>query len=192
MYALVEALGADAVADRAAFERMLAGALDTGLVTEGVMAQSPSEVRDLWRVRDLSGEFPRLLGASVGYDLGIPIGDIGRFVDACGRALRERWPAAKTAFFGHIGDSNLHLNLVVQDGAQPQAELDAIVYGLVREWRGTISAEHGIGLLKRPYLGHTRTAEEIVLFRAIKHALDPKGILNPGKILEADRAVPRA
>jgi FAD/FMN-containing dehydrogenase len=184
LYVLVEALGSDAAADRAAFERMLSDALESGLVTEGVMAQSPAEVRDLWRVRDLSGEFPRLLGASVGYDLGIPIGEIGRFVDACGQALRARWPEARTAFFGHIGDSNLHLNLVVQEGAQPQADLDAVVYGLVREWRGTISAEHGIGVLKRPYLGHTRTAEEIALFRAIKHALDPKGILNPGKILE--------
>jgi FAD/FMN-containing dehydrogenase len=86
-------------------------------------------------------------------------------------------------FYGHIGDANLHLCAKVCDGPQPEDDVEALVYGLVREYRGTISAEHGIGLHKRAYLDYCRTPAEIAVMRTLKQALDPKGILNPGKIL---------
>ena len=185
-YVLLESLGGDQDEDQARFERMLASAASAGLISDAVVAQSAAEARSFWQVRDASGEFPRMLWPSVGFDLGIPTRDIGAFVDACRKTLAQRWPGMRAAFFGHIGDSNLHLHVKVREGEQPKHEIDALVYGLAREWGGTISAEHGIGLLKRPYLSHTRSPQEIAVMRAIKQALDPTGILNPGKVFEAD------
>jgi FAD/FMN-containing dehydrogenase len=183
-YVLIESLGGDQDADQARFESMLEEADREGLITDAVLAQSAADARTLWQVRDASGEFPRMLWPSLGFDIGIPTRDIGSFVDACRDALRARWPDVETAFFGHIGDSNLHLHAKVCEGPQPDRELAGVVYGVVREWGGTVSAEHGIGLLKKPYLHYARSPEEIATMRAIKRALDPKGILNPGKILD--------
>lgn len=182
-YVLVEAYGTDPVRDQAHFEEMLAEAHDQGIVADALVAQSPADAREFWRVRDSSGEFPRLGWPSLGYDIGIPTRDIGRFVEVCGARLRERWPGTETAFFGHIGDSNLHLHLRRPDGLSQHADVHGVVYGVVREFRGTTSAEHGIGTLKRPYLEYTRSPEEIAVMRALKQALDPTGILNPGKVL---------
>ena len=183
-YVLIESLGGDEGDDRSRFERMLASAAGADLIEDAVIAQSAAEARSFWQVRDASAEFTRVLGSNLGFDLGIPTRHIGAYVDACRQALTRRWPATRVAFFGHIGDSNLHLHVKVQDGEQPKAEIDALIYGLVREWGGTISAEHGIGLLKKPYLGHTRSPEELAVMRALKRALDPAGILNPGKVFD--------
>jgi len=180
-YVLIESLGTDAVRDPEHFEEMLGAAVDAGLVGDGVVAHSAAEARGFWAVRDASGEFSRLGWPSLGYDIGIPTRDIGRFVDACREAVQRRWPSARLAFFGHIGDSNLHLHVKAPDGV-PIGEVNQLVYGLVREWHGTTSAEHGIGSLRRPYLSYTRSAVEIAVMKQIKQALDPRGILNPGKI----------
>jgi FAD/FMN-containing dehydrogenase len=102
----------------------------------------------------------------------------------CEAALKTRWPQSLNLFFGHIGDSNVHIGVSVAElpggGAH---QVDEIVYGVVREMGGSVSAEHGIGQLKRPFLGHTRSPEEIELMHKVKHALDPRCILNPGKVL---------
>lgn len=181
-YVLVEALGSDQTQDQARFEAMLEAAMERDLVQDAVIAQSEAESRAIWRIRDGSGDFPKLFWPKVGFDVSIPTKDIGSFVGACKAALLERWPQARTLFFGHIGDSNVHVAAKVCEGEQPEREIDDIVYGLVRDWGGSISAEHGIGLLKRPYLGYSRTPEEIALMRTVKRALDPNNILNPGKI----------
>ena len=182
-YALVEALGADQASDQARFEQMLASAADTGIVSDAAIAQSPADARAFWRVRDSSGELPRLHGGSdESYDLGIPTSDIGRFIDTLTTQAHARWRGVQTAFFGHVGDSNLHLHIKVRDGSQPTKEINDFVYGLTRDFRGTTSAEHGIGLRKKPYLAYSRTPAEIAVMRALKQALDPKGVLNPGKI----------
>jgi len=181
-YVLMEALGTDAVRDPEHFQEMLGAAVDAGLVGDGVVAHSAAEARGFWAVRDASGEFSRLGWPSLGYDIGIPTRDIGRFVTACREALEARWPSSRVAFFGHIGDSNLHLHVKTPDGV-PLGDVNQLVYGLVREWAGTTSAEHGIGSLRRPYLAYTRSAAEIAVMKQIKQALDPHGILNPGKVL---------
>ena len=181
-YVLIEALGTDAVRDPAHFDEMLAAAAERELVVDGAVAHSAAEARRFWEVRDASGEFPRLGWPSLGYDIGIPTRDIGRFVETCRSAVCGRWPEARTAFFGHIGDSNLHLHVKMPDTV-PLVDLHGVVYGLVRDWHGTTSAEHGIGSLRRPYLGYARTPEELALMAQLKHALDPRGILNPGKVL---------
>jgi FAD/FMN-containing dehydrogenase len=181
-YVLIEAQGSEAGPDLARFERLLESAAGDDLITDAAVAQSPSDARAFWQVRDASGEFPRIGWPSKSFDIGIPTRRIGAFVEACRAALAARWATAETAFFGHIGDSNLHLHARVGDGPQPQTDIEAVVYDQVRAWHGTVSAEHGIGLLKRAYLGHSRSPQEIAAMRAIKHALDPDNILNPGKI----------
>jgi FAD/FMN-containing dehydrogenase len=181
-YVLIEALGTDAVRDAERFDEMLAAALEAGVVSDGVVAHSAAEARRFWAVRDASGEFARLGWPSLGYDIGIPTRDIGRFVEACHDTVAATWPGARTAFFGHIGDSNLHLHVKTIDDV-PLEQVNELVYGLVREWGGTTSAEHGIGTLRRPYLGYTRSATEIAVMKQIKQSLDPRGILNPGKVL---------
>lgn len=182
-YVLVESLGTDAARDPEHFDEMLGAALESGIVLDGVVAHSAAEARGFWNVRDASGEFPRLGWPSLGYDIGIPTRDIGRFVDACRAALQARWPSARTAFFGHVGDSNLHLHVKAPDDAAP-GDVHQIVYGLVRDWHGTTSAEHGIGMLRKPYLAYARSAIEIGYMKQLKRAFDPRGILNPGKVFD--------
>ncbi|SNT31468.1 FAD/FMN-containing dehydrogenase [Noviherbaspirillum humi] len=183
-YVLIEASGSDAARDQALFQAALEGVLEQGIVEDAVIAQSQAEARRLWAIRDGSGEFRSVFWPHVGFDVSLPAGDIGRFVAACTDAVRRRWPEAKTVFFGHVGDSNIHIGVKAGEGDQPTDDIDAIVYGLVRDWAGSVSAEHGIGLLKRHYLRYSRSEEEIALMKRIKRTLDPRNILNPAKIFE--------
>jgi len=118
----------------------------------------------------------------------VPIREVVGFLTRWRSAVAQALPEIEALAFGHVGDGNLHLNLL-RPSALTQAEFlarchafDPIVYALVREHRGSVSAEHGIGLLKREYLGYTRSAREIALMRAIKQTFDPLGLLNPGKL----------
>lgn len=186
-YVLVEALGSDQQADQARFEAALQGAMDAGFVLDAAIAQSHAESQALWRVRDASGELTHIVKPQAKFDVSIPARDIGRFVDECSAAVKARWPNVQTMSFGHIGDSNIHFNVRIDtDETSPQTELEHMVYDIVRRWNGSISAEHGVGVLKRAYLRHTRTAEEVQLMRTLKQALDPHGILNSGKIFEVN------
>ena len=182
-YVLIEALGSDQAHDQTRFEAMLQAAMEQGLVADAVIAKSHAESQALWALRDASGELAQIFAPDAKFDISIPTGDIGRFLDACGAALRRRWPRVRSVSFGHIGDANIHLNVHLEGDEGTEADIERVVYDMVRDWHGSISAEHGIGLLKRPYLGHSRTPEEIQLMRTLKQALDPRGILNPGKIL---------
>ena len=99
-------------------------------------------------------------------------------------ALKQRWPAAHVSFYGHVGDSNVHICVsTLYAPGEDMHDVDDIVYGELGNYAGSISAEHGIGTLKRPYLKLSRTAEELAVMRRLKAALDPKGILNPGKVI---------
>ena len=184
-YVLVESMGSSRLRDREQFETMLQGALDQALIAEAVIAQSGAESLSLWRIRDASGEMMQIVDFQAKFDVSIPTRDIGRFLEDTRSAIARRWPGAQAVAFGHIGDSNLHLNVRLDaDGAEGATEeLERIVYGNVRAWKGSVSAEHGIGTLKREFLGYSRTPEEIAVMRALKQALDPFGILNPGKLL---------
>ncbi len=158
LYALVETTGSG-LADR--FD---------GIVADAVVAYSTAEVRALWKIREATADFAERLDP-LNFDVSLPIGRIGEFVDEC----RRLFPGA--FFFGHIGDSNLHVTV----DRNPSA--DHAIYSLVERYRGSISAEHGIGFLKREFLRCSRSEAEIRAMWAIKKALDPKGILNPGKVL---------
>ncbi|MGH6810764.1 MAG: FAD-binding oxidoreductase, partial [Ensifer adhaerens] len=148
-----------------------------------LIAQSEKESRLFWQVRE-GHAMDRLLPALINLDVSLPIGEIGRFAAECGPALAARFPQAHISFFGHVADSNLHIAFSTPGSDEnTQHAVDGIVYDIVRHYRGSISAEHGIGTLKREFLSHSRSVAELEVMRRIKHALDPKGILNPGKVL---------
>ncbi|WP_345797750.1 FAD-binding oxidoreductase [Castellaniella sp. MT123] len=182
-YVLLESMGTDQQADQARFEAVLGEALMSDIVQDAVIAQSEAHAMTLWSVRDASGELQRIFWPHAGYDVSIPTGQLGDFILACTRAVKRRWPDARTVFFGHVGDSNIHIGVKVDQDPFPESKIDEIVYGLVRDWGGSVSAEHGIGVLKRPYLEFSRSQAELSTMRALKATLDPLGLLNPGKVL---------
>lgn len=173
--------GSDAARER--FEAYLGRALEDGLIVDALIAQSEKETQRFWSVRE-AYMMGQLLPSLINLDVSLPIGSIGDYAQACEAALLQRFPDAHVSFFGHIGDSNLHVAISVGEAsAEDLHAVDEIAYDLVKAFGGSISAEHGIGTLKRPYLGCSRSAEELDAMRRIKLALDPKGILNPGKVI---------
>lgn len=182
VYVLLETLGSDPARDPERFEEVIAGLIESGVLRDAVIASSDRQRQDLWAIRDCPGEFPRMHWPQLSFDVSLPAAKIGAFVPFIRDRLTERWPTIKAVFFGHLADSNLHLSVRMDEGMS-EHDLDEVVYGAVGEWGGSISAEHGIGLLKRDYLPLSRTPAELALMRQLKDCLDPKGILNPGKVL---------
>ena len=120
----------------------------------------------------------------VNFDVSLPTGELGLFASRCEAALRAVWPGIVCLFFGHVGDGNVHIGVSLTGMRDADADaIDRCVYAVVRDMGGSVSAEHGIGMLKRAYLAHTRSEAEIGLMRRLKAALDPAGVLNPGKVL---------
>jgi len=147
-----------------------------------VLATSERQARDLWALRE--GLAIDALPNLVNFDVSLPTGDLGAFAARCDAALRARWHDIVCLFFGHVGDGNVHIGVSLAATTDADAdEIDRRTYAIVREMGGSVSAEHGIGVLKRDYLAHTRSDSEIALMRTLKAALDPGGILNPGKVL---------
>ncbi|WP_210484010.1 FAD-binding oxidoreductase [Microvirga antarctica] len=184
-YVLIEASGLDAEQNNDLLQSVLADCLEEGCVSDAVVAVSDQDSKDLWAVRESVSEYGRLMGPLTAFDLGLPTSEMGAFVTAIEDAFKRRWPDAIVLCYGHVGDSNLHLvsNIPSEGDHQPHDEIAELVYGAVGRAGGTISAEHGIGLLKKPYLGYSRSVEELALMNRIKLALDPNNILNTGKVL---------
>jgi len=185
-YVLIEALGTDPEGDPARFERWLGGLLEAGTIPDAVVAQSMADVRSFWGVRDACSEFyqDQVIGAHLAFDIGLPVNAMERYRNECKETLAAQIPGCQSVYYGHIGDGNMHL-LAWLSGAreQPEDAVDEIVYDLVRRHHGTVSAEHGIGTLKKRWLGYARTPEQIAMMRTLKQALDPKNLLNPGKVI---------
>ncbi|MEO8857446.1 MAG: FAD-binding oxidoreductase [Burkholderiaceae bacterium] len=184
VYVLIEASGFQAGAEAEHLENCLAPLLESRVLTDAVVAASERDAQDLWAVRESVSEYSRVLGPIIGFDIGLPTSIMGEAVGRVQGEVTAAFADARVLCYGHIGDSNLHVvvNIPSRGAEQPHAEVDAIVYGLVQKLGGTVSAEHGIGLLKKTFLGYTRSAEEIALMRSIKGLLDPRNILNPGKV----------
>jgi FAD/FMN-containing dehydrogenase len=183
-YVLIEAMGGDQEADSARFEAALGQALEDGLVADAVIAKSKAERERMWSLRDDVAQTARNRPIQT-FDVSLRIPDMEVYLETVRANLTARWPAATLVVFGHLGDGNLHLITGVGEaGAETREAVEDIVYGPLADIGGSISAEHGIGLQKRPYLALSRNPGEIALMRTLKHTLDPKGVLNPGKIFE--------
>ncbi len=183
-YVLVESLGAAPQSDAARFVAQLAEALESGEIADAALARSKAEREAMWALRDDVAQTGRN-GPVVTFDISLPIRTMEAYVDEVRAALAARWPdLGPTMVFGHLGDGNLHIIARVPALApEHRHAAEEIVYRPLAALGGSISAEHGIGLQKRDHLDLTRSPAEIALMRRLKGALDPNGILNPGKII---------
>ncbi len=171
------------------FEAMLMSLHESALVTDAVIAKNRSEANGLWRLRHSISESQKREGASLKHDISVPVADVGRFIQVAEAAVTKAAPGTRAVAFGHVGDGNIHFNLSQpKDGSaaeflEQRQRLASVVYDVVDSFGGSISAEHGIGQAKREHLVHYRGATETGLMKAVKGALDPKNIMNPGKVI---------
>jgi FAD/FMN-containing dehydrogenase len=185
-YVLLEATGADQALHAEAFERFLGTMLDEGTVTDAALATSESDALAFWAIRDAPGEYPRIIPGNIGFDVSFPVSDVGEAATRIDASLRAQWPDAMVLVYGHLGDGNIHVVVHMPDIAdETAAAIDAAVYEITGAMHGAVSAEHGIGTKKLPVLGMTRSAVDRDVMRAIKGALDPRNLLNPGKVFAA-------
>jgi FAD/FMN-containing dehydrogenase len=170
-------------------EGALAASLESGTARDAVIAQSGREAAELWALRENLAEAQRRDGPNIKHDISLPVSAIPRFLDEAAVALTAAFPGLRFITFGHLGDGNLHYNLAAPEGVAATAFManaaraNRIVHDLVAAHRGSISAEHGIGQSKTGELVHYKSEVELDLMRAIKAAFDPRGLLNPGKVL---------
>jgi D-lactate dehydrogenase (cytochrome) len=172
-----------------AVEDGLADALDAGEVIDAVLAQSEAQARDLWRIRHAIPEGQKPEGASIKNDVAVPVSRVPEFMEQATAAVEAALPGIRVCAFGHLGDGNVHFNLSQPEGADPAAFLakwdrfDRIVSDIAVGLGGSFSAEHGVGRLKHADMRRYKSEVELSMMRAVKAALDPAGVLNPGKVL---------
>jgi FAD/FMN-containing dehydrogenase len=170
-------------------ENLLGEAIEGGLVDDAAIAASLDQRLAFWRLREMLSEVQKYEGASIKHDVSVPISSVPAFLDDVAAALPAAAPGARLVAFGHLGDGNIHCNVSQPVGADKEAflarwhEINAIVHGIVGKYAGSISAEHGIGVMKREELTLVKDPVALDLMRTIKRALDPNETLNPGKVL---------
>ncbi|WP_404381731.1 FAD-binding oxidoreductase [Caenispirillum salinarum] len=174
---------------RGAFETFLESAFEEGIIADAVIAESLDQGKMFWRLREGLPEAQKHEGASIKHDVSVPVSRVPEFLDRATKAVTEAMPGIRPCPFGHVGDGNIHYNLTQPEGMDPKEYLghwdamNRIVHDIVVDMTGSISAEHGVGRLKVDEIVHYKQAEEIEMMRRIKKALDPKGIMNPGKVV---------
>ncbi|MGC8507926.1 MAG: FAD-binding oxidoreductase [Thiomonas sp.] len=175
---------------RARLEGLLAAALEAGLVVDAAVAQSLVQSRALWRLRESIPLAQAQEGLNIKHDIGVPLSHMAAFVESTAELVQQAIPGARLVVFGHLGDGNLHYNVQAPLGADParflrahEATCNRIVFDAAAACGGTFSAEHGIGQLKRDELARYGDAVAVAQMRAIKQALDPQNLMNPGKVL---------
>jgi FAD/FMN-containing dehydrogenase len=188
-YVLLEISGMEEGRAETLLERILAAAAERGLVSDAVIARSLTQAQDLWRLRESMSEAQKGEGGSIKHDVSVPTAAIAEFIARAAEVVEAICPGARPVPFGHFGDGNVHYNVSQPVGMDRTRYLalwepmSRAVHAVVTEFGGSISAEHGIGRLKRAELPLVKSAAEMDMMRRIKAALDPKGILNPGKLL---------
>ncbi len=181
-YAILEIEGAEQSSDSERFEAFLGEALAAGLIADAAIAQSSREVEEIWAIRHAVSEASPTLAPLCALDISIPISRMPAFVEQSQAELKKQFPDLRMLIFGHIGDSNLHY-MMTTGRQEDNPVIEERMYQLCREFEGSISAEHGIGMIKKPFLSYSRTPEEIALMRTLKRALDPANILNRGRVI---------
>ncbi|RYD48991.1 MAG: FAD-binding oxidoreductase, partial [Sphingomonadales bacterium] len=188
-HVLIEAVSTDPAAEPPAslLERLLAPALESGLAGDAVIAASEAQAEGFWKIRHSISESERAAGPAVQHDISVPVDDMPRFMIEGAAEAERRFPGTRTIAYGHLGDGNVHFHVRAPQGADPQAfyaeqapAITRLVHDMVVAAGGSISAEHGIGQMKRAELERLGPPSRIAALRAIKGALDPLGILNPG------------
>ena len=189
-YALIElsdTQGGAAVGEM--LEATLTDAIESGLALDAVVAASVEQARNLWALRENVSEAQAAEGRNIKHDISIPISRIGDFIAVTDAKLAAAFPGVRMVTFGHLGDGNLHYNVTHPEGGDEAAfiartdDVNRLVHDSVAAFGGSISAEHGIGQYKRDEIVRYKAAVEIELMRAVKRAIDPLGIMNPGKVL---------
>ncbi|TIV48144.1 MAG: FAD-binding oxidoreductase, partial [Mesorhizobium sp.] len=174
---------------RALIEEILSAGLEKGIVGDAVVAASLAQGDAFWNFREVLPECQKPEGASIKHDISVPIASIPDFIETAAGAVASVSPGARVVCFGHMGDGNLHYNISRPEGGDDEAflalyrSMNNAVHDVVRSFRGSISAEHGIGQLKRDELIATAPPMAIDLMRRVKAAFDPAGIMNPGKVI---------
>ncbi len=188
-YVLIELSSQARSGLRAVLEEILAEGLERGLVQDATIAESLDQTKMFWRVREMFGEVQRHEGGSIKHDVSVPVAAVPDFIAEADAAVAKLIPAARPLPFGHLGDGNIHYNVAQPVGADKAEflshwnEVNAAVFAVVAKHGGSISAEHGIGVMKRDLLPKVKDPVAYDLMRTLKRALDPQGILNPGKVL---------
>ena len=191
-HALIELVadkaGADALPARA--EQLLATAFERHLLEDATIAASEAQAEAFWALRDSIAPAERAKGPAVQHDISVAVEQMPAFVAQAVPLIEAAWPGTRAVAFGHLGDGNVHFHVIAPPGADPLAwqaadgkRISAQVYELVTRWGGSISAEHGIGQLKRDEFARLGDPVALAMLRAVKHALDPRGLLNPGKLV---------
>ena len=175
---------------RAQFEALLEDALERGVIDDAAVAETLAQSHAMWHLRESIPLAQSEEGLNIKHDIALPVSRIPDFVEGCDRLLAERFPGSRLVDFGHLGDGNLHYNVQAPEGVAPadflrthEAAVNALVYDQVAAHDGSISAEHGIGQLKREELAQRKSPVALQLMRQIKQALDPHGLLNPGRVV---------
>ena len=188
-YALIELSSQQRLGLRETMEEILSVGMERGLVLDATIAESLDQAKSFWRIREMFGEVQRHLGGSIKHDISVPIAAIPAFIEEANAAVVELIPGARPMPFGHVGDGNIHYNVnqpVGADKAQFLArwgDVNKVVFAVVKKYGGSISAEHGVGVMKRDILSEYKDPVAMDLMRDLKTMLDPNGILNPGKVL---------
>jgi FAD/FMN-containing dehydrogenase len=189
-YVLIEMSGLEATgATNATLESLLGDALEEEFVQDAVITSSIAQRNDIWRLRELMSEVQGIEGGSIKHDVSVPIASIPEFIKRANNLVEIMVPGARPVPFGHYGDGNIHYNVsqpVEMDKAVFMAQWDQVTAGvheIVLDLKGSISAEHGIGRMKREILKNVKSEVELDMMRQIKALFDPNGILNPGKLL---------
>ncbi len=189
-YVLIEVAGAEAETENAAaLEALLAEALESEVIEDAALASSIAQLHSFWAIRENIPEAQSRAGAAIKHDISVPISRTPSFVTEASGALKQHFPANRLVVFGHVGDGNLHFNLSPPEGQngaamlEDQSAINRLIHDCVARYGGSISAEHGLGVLRRDEAVRYKPAVEFEIMRAIKRALDPDGLMNPGKLL---------
>jgi D-lactate dehydrogenase (cytochrome) len=188
-YVLIELSSQGKSGLREVMEDVLAQGLQRGLVADATIADSLEQAKAFWRIREMFGEVQRHEGGSIKHDVSVPVAAVPAFLKAADAAVAALIPGARPIPFGHLGDGNIHYNVTQPLGADKADflkrwdEVNAAVFAVVKKYGGSISAEHGVGVVRRDLLPAVKDPVALDLMRSLKRMLDPKNILNPGKVL---------